>query len=660
MVLSPWYAPTSGEVAIIYHDAKRSYRNIVVRNYSSNSIITKSYHNKKFLKSLPEVFPAYDTQHYLLGWTKGNPATAENVNKVGDEFEITGHSVIVLNAVWGRYPEELRLYYGYDNKVEVKTITEDDYVLPVPERKGYVFVGWSEDANDRFSIVKGGYNVPKDGGSLYAIWDPVKYTIEYRDGITGDLLGEPDVVNAGEKIRTTAPEIPGLTFVGWASGKQTSFAKKDTQWATAQLGEVSFYSCDSYVYELPIEKRRITLYSYYYQTDGANKQTNVIFHPGKGTRAPESQTFTKNTSYQLPDTNDDLSGCVFLGWEWVNHTGGAILCKPGTYIDITVRSGVESTVILVAKWKAKNSITLSAGYSGGAVKDLTSMYVGGDSVSTEDLSKMISDRPGFTLTGFTASQKYHSQRYGLLDSIYIPENTDFTITANWSEDRHRIYYYNGFSPDYTGYYTENVLGKTKLNFEPDFLALFEREKYVFVGWTFEKPTGFPVNVSSKVYTAADNFEFDLTQDMNVYSCYAYDDSPAWDGKTVKVIYDCVGGTGGPNPKEVTYKRTEGYKLSTEIPEKDGYFFEGWMCRGILVNNNTLDQYVIDGELYLCASWKPKVTNAAMGYFQSEYGKEAMPDYIFLSEYETTRWKKISDYCYFAHINFASPSLLYTE
>ncbi len=635
-----YYNNEPGKIAVVYHDTSGS-DNVVVRTYTGLDI------------ELEDVFPIYDSYHYLAGWRfrdidtgKLGESTIHSLRT--DDSYFYYNSIVFLDAVWKRNPEELRLYYGYDNRVEVIIVEDDNYELPIPEdRKGYTFAGWARDVNDRSTIVKDGYNIPKYGESLYAIWDPIKYTIEYRDGITGDLLGEPDVVNAGEKIRTKAPEIPGLTFVGWASGKQTSFAKKDTQWATAQLGEVSFYSCDSYVSELPIEKRRITLYSYYYQTDGANKQTNVIFHPGKGTRAPESQTFTKNTSYQLPDTIDDLRGCVFLGWEWVNHTGGAILCKPGTYIDIMVKSGVESTIILVAKWKAKNSITLSAGYAGGAVKDLTSMYVGGDSVSTEDLSKMISDRPGFTLTGFTASQKYHSQRYGLLDSIYIPENTDFTITANWSEDRHRIYYYNGFSPDYTGYYTENVLGKTKLNFDPAFLALFEREKYVFVGWTFEKPTGLPVNVSSKVYTAADNFEIDLTQDMKVYSCYVYDDSPAWDGETVKVIYDCVGGTGGPNPKEVTYKKTEGYKLSTETPEKDGYFFEGWLCRGILVNNNTLDKYVIDGELYLCASWKPKATNASMVYFQSEYGKEAMPDYMFLSEYETTSWKKISDYCYFA-------------
>ena len=645
-ILLPVYTVNeSGKYAVVYHDTGRS-NEVVVRTYTGLSI------------ELEKVFPVYDSYHYLAGWTirdelSGEPTSDAIISSLDTSSSyFYGTSIVFVDAVWKRYPEELRLYYGYDNLMDVIIVEEDDYKLPVPaERKGYIFAGWAEDPSDRSTIVGDCYNVPKYGAKLYAIWDTVKYSVKYCDGITGELIGATETALAGDKLRESAPEIPGMTFLGWTDGKQDTFSESETQWTMQQLGSNQFFWTDTLVGDLPFSGRQITLYSYYVQKNGSSGQTNVIFHPGQGKTALEPQMYQKSGKLTIPDTTDQKTGCVFRGWEWINRPGGAIVYGVGDEIDITVTPGKETTVILVARWQAQNAIVLNPNYPGAKKIDLSNQYFGGMNVSTAQLGEIVGDRPGYTLVAWEASQKYHSQRYGLLDNIYIPLNTDFTFTAIWKEKGYRIYYcisskeYGG--NDYIGLKTDLIYGKTKLNFDESFLRNFEVEGSIFIGWSKEKPIGSSTVDSSKIITAKNNSEFDLSDDLYVYACYEDYDSTTADKTTIKVIYDCLGGTEGPTPSEFTVKTTE-FKLTTVAPKKEGYFFECWKSRdGFVIDNDNYESFIMNGTLLLYASWKPKVRNVMMGEFQGIYGREIMPDYMFLTEYETTEWRKIDDFCYFA-------------
>lgn len=70
-----------------------------------------------------------------------------------------------------------------ENQDQVSTITEiakpgDSLILPVPERKGYVFEGWYKD--EQYTEVFGG-NMPYQDTTLYAKWEALKvnYTVRY-------------------------------------------------------------------------------------------------------------------------------------------------------------------------------------------------------------------------------------------------------------------------------------------------------------------------------------------------------------------------------------------------------------------------------------------------------------------------------------------------
>ena len=85
---------------------------------------------------------------------------------------------------------------------------------------------------------------------------------------------------------------------------------------------------------------------------------------------------------------------------------------------------------------------------------------------------------------------------------------------------------------------------------------------------------FISSANKSIITEKDNLEIDLTKNLDVYSCYKENPVTVSDGTTIKVLYDCLGGTDGPDPAEVTFKKTETFHLSDKIPKKEGYYFEG--------------------------------------------------------------------------------------
>lgn len=638
-VLKPIYeVAEEGKVAIIFYDSKRNYKDIEVRLYSPYSAI-----------NIPNVFPEYDTQHYLDGWEYRDAGETFDVNQKIDLFTLSQFGgYIILEPIWKRYPEELRLYYGYNNKVDVLTVDVDDYVLPKPEKRpGYTFIGWAEDPNDRKTVVGDTYNNPKYGGKLYAIWEPISFTIEFYDGITGNIIGAPVTVKGEEVLNGKYREIPGMLCYGWTDVKPKGMNPEDLSWTYERVQSPVYENGKTKVYEIPHEgKRVVQLYSCYLLKATEVGATTVIFDPNGGTGAPDPIPFRDGQKVKIPACEMKRAGCTFTGWKLLNYTG--IKTFPyfsGDEVNVPVVFGNTSTVFLVAQWAPDQKIQLNPNHDKLAKIDLTDRYKAQDTVKTADLAKLVSN-PGYKLIAFDVSQKYHTERVGLESFVYIPVGADITFTAIWDEERYKIVYHSGFN-EYYELDLGTTLGKTKLSFDKDFLSNFHSDGYTFIGWTLENPNGDPCHVTSKIYTEKDNLEIDLTKNLDVYSCYKENPVTVSDGTTIKVIYDCLGGTDGPDPAEVTFKKTETFHLSDKIPKKEGYYFEGWKTYDILVDDGNYKKYIVDDVLRLYASWQPKVRNVMKNSFQSEYGREVMPDYMFLTEYESPEWKKIDSFCYFA-------------
>ncbi len=130
----------------------------------------------------------------FIGWDKEIPATmpAENLT-VKALWSINSHDII-FNSFGGDGINSITLEYG-------APITD----LPVPEREGYTFIGWSETIPE---------TMPDEDLILTALWSVNQYTITFNsDG--GSEIG---TVTADYGTVITIPESPskeGYSFVGW-------------------------------------------------------------------------------------------------------------------------------------------------------------------------------------------------------------------------------------------------------------------------------------------------------------------------------------------------------------------------------------------------------------------------------------------------------------
>ena len=646
VILYPIYeVPDNSQRAIIYYDPTQGEgKDIVVRHYMKvNRAVTAV-----------SVFPVVDPRYSLDKWTfiKVKPDSRfgpEYEWPCGTEFDVftATKDYVAVKAVWKREPVTLTLHYGYEEKKGVEkteeiTVEEDNYELPTPERTGYIFRGWSTESEKRNRFVGNTYTVPAGGGNLYAIWDEIFLTIEFYDGISGELLAQPKTISGSKAINGKYREIPGMKFCGWSTEKPKKYP-----WTYYTFSNKTvFYQNSDLAAKLPYEKGTVKLYSCYEMTVSNKKQIVVIFDADGGSGSPkEPVLFDLGTEITIPAYTMSRASSSFAGWKLVSNPDD----DTKYYAGDTVKTLKKEAMYFVAQWRSDYTIELNPNYldeNDKAVKsvDLSDKYPPDSVIRTADLSV---ERPGYTVIAWDVWQKYYTHRYGLNDTIYYPNGTDMIISAVWEEPRYRIIYHNGFN-EYAGLQEKTVLGETTLSFEEDLLTYFEEDGYEFIGWTKENPNGFPCEVPvSKIITKENNTPFDLTEDLHVYSCYRRTEKEP-DGETISVKFNWMGGVDGPenytfNPK------TESFHLGKKVPRHpdDNYYFEGWRSYGELVSETNYEQYVKDNEIRLYASWKPYKENPAKDAYQSLYGTDIMPDHMFLEEYESPSWTKISTFSYFA-------------
>ncbi len=634
-IFTPVYGPEDGAFAIAFYDTSGLHDRVVVKPYFPENVTW--LHKNATIKLPGDVFPEYDTIHYFSGW-KDNQATY----KPGDSYRVTtawnNRSVMILETVWKRYPEELRLYYGYDDKVEVITVKEDNYELPVPERNGYEFLGWSTVKDDPTKTVGETYNVPKYGAKLYAIWSAINYSIEYYDGMTGEKIGTTQTVTIENKVMAATTYIPGMEFAGWVEDRVWPY---DAEKASSKSVKKKVITQTTSIAEISFDKRKsIKLYSLYIPVDSTEGQTIVYFHPGRGSGVNDPKYFYKDGELALPECKMSLKGNIFTGWK---IAGEDKVYKPGDTYKVDVKKNKLQAVVFVAQWKSEHKITLDLNYPGASKEDLSDKYAFGDYIMTADYAGY-DNRKGYTLRGWEASREGFCKSYGMADQIYVP-NEDLTLKAIWSKNKYKVYYHSGFN-EYVCFVSEESYEKTKLTFDKTKIYWLEDPQYEFIGWTMKNPCGLPCDVDpADIITPESNREIVLLEDLHVYSCYREKTLDVSDER-VLVSYNWMGGTDGPKDEYFNPQKGK-YHISGVIPERSGYAFEGWRSYGDLVHDGNYEKYIVNNVLALYASWIPLANNVMKDTFQSEYGKDVMPDYMFLTEYETTEWRKINDYCYFA-------------
>ena len=561
---------------------------------------------------------------------------------------------LIAETGWDFQPWQLILDYDYEEKGEEKkeeiTVKEETYTLPCPERDGYLFRGWIRSDDPENETYDAGYNLPGEAEPivLRADWEPLSYIVEYYDGITGELLADPQEYCRDERkmVKSTVAHLSGTTFLGWTVGKTNEFNSSDQMWTSKGLGETLF-ELGTYVSELPYNNRTIKLYSFYLldETVQSGGETYVVYHPNKGSGAPSMVKFTNGGTLTIPKYDIQRKGWVFDGWElWTEKGGDGKRHKPLETITIPKHTGKGASIYyLVACWtqEEKTPIYLDPGFDNLKPIDLSEKYIAGDKVPTEELQKLLPDRPGYELLAFEAAYEGLYEAKGLHDSVFIPKK-GIKITALWKKKELMITYHYGF--DSSVVYQEDVDDpNTKLCFDSKKISFINKDGYTFLGWTLEDPDGSPCDISpDQIITAEKNRGMALDNNLDVYSCYKRWAAPE---NGLMVIYNSMGGEGGPEGV-VRYDNVKDFRLSDKIPNRTGYTFDGWMAGSVEITNTNYEKYTCENVLELHARWRPAIVNHWKDELQSKYGKKIMPDFYFLTEYVSREWEKINDHCYF--------------
>ena len=224
-----------------------------------------------------------------------------------------------------------------ENHVETVTLTANGYTdMPVPSKPYYTFGGWFFDS-DLSEPATSVYT----SCTLYAKWNPIKYTVIYHipDGFGSLTNGS---FNGGETFN-----LPVLGNVTTEDGKTHYFNNwyLSGDFSGAPFSQVSAQNAtgtEVHVYANFIDE--IT-YTVLFET-GDNVDVEVPFQKG-----------TDITKFEVPDlagqyNNNTSFAYEFIGW----YTDSSFVNSFTSFEDMTI--GSNNTFTLYAKWEAKGKLII--------------------------------------------------------------------------------------------------------------------------------------------------------------------------------------------------------------------------------------------------------------------------------------------------------------
>ena len=148
-------------------------------------------------------------------------------------------------AGWTANTYKIRFAYNDSNGIPVITEIDGTYhtkigELPVPEKPGYIFIGWYKDNGEK--ITSGSW-VEAGDTEYKARWKADQYTISFKRNLSGSLEEDPEdkTVTYGIPIG----ELPilhekGYVFLGWYTEAVNGSRIKET--TLAALGDQTYYA----------------------------------------------------------------------------------------------------------------------------------------------------------------------------------------------------------------------------------------------------------------------------------------------------------------------------------------------------------------------------------------------------------------------------------
>ena len=132
-----------------------------------------------------------------------------------------------------------------------------------PSRNGYTFKGWATSSGGGVAYNPGGQYGADSNITLYAVWDPNKWTVSYNaNGGTGAPSNQTKIYGQTLKLSTVTPKRQDYNFKGWATSSGgvvaynpggnytdnkaiTLYAVWELAYVKPRLSNVKIYRCDA-------------------------------------------------------------------------------------------------------------------------------------------------------------------------------------------------------------------------------------------------------------------------------------------------------------------------------------------------------------------------------------------------------------------------------
>lgn len=439
----------------------------------------------------------------------------------------------------------------------------------VPTRSGYTFKGWGTTATaTSASYQPGGAYTSNTKRTLYAVWEsntPATYTIRYYgNGGTGVPSDQTKYHGVALVLSSTVPTRSGYTFRGWSTSSTAT---------TPTYGAGATYTANASVNLYAVWEQNVVTYA-------------VTYHANGGTGAPSSQTKIHGEDLTLSATIPTRDGYRFLGWS-VASTSNMVAYTPGTvYVGNMVLD-------LYAVWEEIAATTYTVMYDANGGQGAPASQVKTHDVALT-LSSTVPTRDGYRFLGWGVSKDAQVTVYSP-GSIY-GINASLSLYAVWGkipETYTVTYHANG------GTGAPDPQTKTE-----DVALILSSTVPVYRGYTF---CGWATSIEATVVAYAPKDTYMANASVILYAVWQKN-PPV----TYTVFYNANDGYGAPSNQTKT--EGEPLVLSTVIPTRNGYTFEGWglsadATSGVFAPGDSYDE---DASVTMYAVWKEITYDFSVG------------------------------------------------
>ena len=467
----------------------------------------------------------------FLGWALDSNATTPDFAANATLINLTNvnNDEVTLYAVWKANQYRITfdgngatlgsinpITFDYANKVDLPSNTY--------QRTGYIFLGWSEDKNDKDAKYTNVYNEDLTATSditLYAIWQEITYNIYFED--SGNSINE---IKYTQEVNVPTISKEGYTFIGWTDGKNT-------------------YEVGTKLSKLTITNDKTVNLKAVWQ---ANTYT-IIYNNNGGIGNMANQVFTYDVAKALNANTFTKTGYEFIGW--ATEVNGDV-----KYLDKQEVNNLSSTnnaeIILYAFWEEiEFTIIFDANSGNGSMEEQTFTYDEYEALNANAFTKT-----GYTFIGWNTNKEATTALYNDLEvvgNLASTTNEEIRLYAIWQVNTYTITF------NLNGGNVVNDIADINLNYGQTATLNVEeptRTGYIFGGWSYNGNT----------YNNYDELS-NLTDINNAIIEFV----AIWNSITYQVQF--VDDESKVETIDLTYDKY--YQIDITNPSKVGYNFTHW-------------------------------------------------------------------------------------